>query len=242
MWLCGLLGFLLAAIPVLGHADDFNYPRPKTDALHKLRVQISEYHIVFAKPGNDIELLGPGDRPLGVMLSERDFCEAALQGTVEIKGVRYSVAGKGKKNQASCAPPQFDCRRCVAYALGRNRFVRVDSDRGLASKTYGLVPYRTVAVRADGIPLGTVLYVPAARGLRLPNGQRHDGYFFVADIGAMRSTQLDLFADTHKLSWSIIGSGTASSRTSTAYIVTDPKIVKSLKAAHIAAADAALDP
>jgi 3D (Asp-Asp-Asp) domain-containing protein len=242
IWLFGLLGLLLAALPALGRADDFGYPKPQTEALKKLRVQISEYHIVFAKPGHEIELLGPGDRPLGVMLSRQDFCEAALQGTVEIKGVRYSVAGKGRMNQASCAPPEFDCPRCTGYALGKNRFVRVDSDRGLASKTYGLVAYRTVAVRAGGLPLGTVLYIPAARGLRMPDGKRHDGYFFVADIGAMRSTQLDLFADTHKLSWSIIGSGTASSRTSTAYIVTDPLIVKSLKAAHVAAADAAAEP
>ncbi|HEY4162309.1 MAG TPA: hypothetical protein VGM59_04545 [Dongiaceae bacterium] len=224
------------ALPALGRADDFSYPKVKTDGLKRLRVQISEYHIVFAKPGSEIELLGPGDRPLGVMLSGQDFCEAALQGTVEIKGIRYSVSGKGRKNQATCAPPQFDCPRCRAYALGRNRFVRVDSDGGMASKDYGLVAYRTVAVRSGGLPLGTVLYIPAARGLRMPNGKRHDGYFFVADIGAMRSTQLDLFADKRKLSWSIIGSGTASSRTSTAYIVTDPKIVKSLKAAHLAAA------
>jgi hypothetical protein len=52
----------------------------------------------------------------------------------------------------------------------------------------------------------------------------------------MRSTQIDLFADKRKLAWSIIGSGTAQSRTSTAYIVTDPAIVKSLKAAHLNAA------
>jgi 3D (Asp-Asp-Asp) domain-containing protein len=238
-----LLGLsLLVVLPASGRADDFGYPKISLAKLKKLRVQISEYHIVYAEAGQDIELLGPGDRPLGVMLSEQDFCEAALQGTVEVEGIRYSVSGKGRENQASCAPPQYDCPRCAGYALGRNRFVRVDSDRGAASKTYGLVAYRTVAVRAGGLPLGTVLYIPAARGLRMPNGKRHDGYFFVADIGAMRSTQLDLFADKKKLSWNIIGSGTARSKTSTAYIVTNPTIVKSLKAAHLAASKTTTDP
>jgi hypothetical protein len=93
-------------------------------------------------------------------------------------------------------------------------------------------------VAQNGLPFGTVLFIPAARGLRMPNGKHHDGYFFVADIGAMRSSQLDLYAGIQRLTWSIVGSGTARSRTSQAYIVTDPAIVLPLKAAHVAAAAA----
>lgn len=219
-------------------ADDFNMPKVNITGLKALQVQISEYHVVFprpgAAPGSMVELLGPRDRPLGVRLSRDDFCAAALQGTVEIAGVRYSVFGKGKKSLVNCALPRYGCPRCGAYALGQNRFVRQRA--ALSGKTYGLVPYRTVAVALNGLPFGTVLFIPAARGLRMPDGKRHDGYFFVADIGAMRSSQLDLYAGTQRLTWWIIGSGTARSRTSTAYIVTDPAVVAWLKVQHLAAA------
>ena len=121
---------------------------------------------------------------------------------------------------------------------GRQLYGVIIRDKIKSADLRPLLAYRTVAVKQGGLPLGTVLFIPAARGLRMPDGRRHDGYFFVADIGAMRSSQLDLFTGTSKLAWKILGSGTARSRTSQAYIVTDPGIVGPLKAAHIAAADA----
>jgi len=118
--------------------------------------------------------------------------------------VRYMVAGKGLTSLADCSD---DCPSCDAFALGESRFIRVDHPDGLGSRTYGLVAYRTVAVRDGALPAGTVLYIPAARGLRLPNGRKHDGYFFVADIGALNTNQLDLYTGSRKLNWRIIGSG-----------------------------------
>jgi 3D (Asp-Asp-Asp) domain-containing protein len=220
-------------------ADDFNLPKAATGDLKKLTLHVSQYHVVHAEPGGEIELLDSDDEPLGVSLSRDDFCAAALQGTVEISGVLYSVAGKGRKNLVNCAMPQFACPRCAAYNLGQNRFVKLMSADGLGAKTYGLVPYRTIAVKADGMKLGTVLYIPAARGLKLPNGKKHDGYFFAADIGAMQSSQIDLYTGMHPLKWKILGSGTKRSKSVTAYVVTDPAVVQPLKAAHIASARAA---
>jgi 3D (Asp-Asp-Asp) domain-containing protein len=239
----GLPLLLLFALCFLGAsaswADDFNLPKAKTEGLKKLALHVSQYHVVHAEPGAEVELLNPDGAPLGVTLSSDDFCTAALQGTVEVSGVLYSVAGRGKKSLVNCALPQYACPRCAAYNLGQNRFVKLMSADGLGAKTYGLVPYRTVAVRQDGLPLGTVLFIPAARGLKLPGGRKHDGYFFVADIGAMQARQIDLYAGLRPLGWTIIGSGTAHSRSVTAFIVTDPAVVKPLKAAHLASARAA---
>jgi len=81
-----------------------------------------------------------------------------------------------------------------------------------------------------------VLYIPAARGLKLPNGRRHDGYFFVADTGALKDNQLDIYAGSHTLHWWIIGSG-RSGKTMPAYVVTDRAIIAKLKAEHRAAAN-----
>lgn len=229
--------FLFAA--ALAQAEDFSLPKTETGALKKLTLHVSQYHVAHAKPGSEVELLDTGDAPLGVTLSRADFCTAALQGTVEVSGALYGVAGKGTDSLVDCAEPEYSCPRCAAFDLGNNRFVKLTSSDGLGASTYGLVPYRTVAVKADGLKLGTVLFIPAARGLRLPNGKKHDGYFFVADTGAMQSSQIDLYTGSKALGWKILGSGTAHSRSVAAYVVTDPAIVKPLKAAHRASTKAA---
>lgn len=221
-------------------ADDFKLPKAAVSDLKKLALHVSQYHVVHAEPGSQVELLNPAGHPLGVSLDRDDFCEAALQGTVEVSGVLYSVAGKGKKSLVDCALPEYACPRCAAFNLGQNRFVKLMSADGLGAKTYGLVPYRTVAVKATGMKLGTVLYIPSARGLKLPNGRKHDGYFFVADTGAMHGSQIDLYTGMQPLGWKILGSGTKRSKSVTAYVVTDPSIVKPLKAAHTASAKAAM--
>lgn len=220
-------------------AEDFNLPKARTAELKKLTLHVSQYHVVHAEGGGEIELLSIDEEPLGVSLSRDDFCAAALQGTVEISGILYSVAGRGKQSLVNCAMPQFACPRCAAFNLGRNRFVKLMSADGLGAKTYGLVPYRTLAVRADGMKLGTVIYIPAARGLKLPNGKKHDGYFFVADTGAMQSSQVDLYTGMHPLKWKILGSGTKRSKSVIAYVITDPEVVRALKTSHIASAKAA---
>jgi 3D (Asp-Asp-Asp) domain-containing protein len=224
-------------------ADDFALAKPQSaSTLKKLTLHVSQYHVVHARPANEVELLDIDDRPLGIAVSRADFCTAALQGTVEIGGAIYSVSGKGLTSLVDCAEPQYGCPRCAAFDLGSNRFVRVMSTDGLGATSYGLVPYRTVAVKQDGLPLGTVLYIPAARGLKLPNGKKHDGYFFVGDFGAMQESQIDLYTGAKGLGWRILGSGTAKSRSVTAYVVTDPTVARALKSAHTASAQAALAP
>ena len=228
---CCLLLIAVSAVALAQADETFNLPAAKVSVLQKRAVRLSEYSIVLAKPGAAVPLLDPDDRPLGIMLSHDDFCAASLQGTVQVSSVRYMVAGKGMTSLADCSD---DCPSCDAFALGESRFIRVDHPDGLGSRTYGLVAYRTVAVRDGALPAGTVLYIPAARGLRLPNGRKHDGYFFVADIGALNSNQLDLYTGSRKLNWWIIGSG-RSGKTMSAYIVTDRSIIQRLKAEHTAA-------
>ncbi len=48
-----------------------------------------------------------------------------------------------------------------------------------------LKPFRSVAVDPTVVPLGTKLYIPAAKGVKLPDGTVHDGVFFADDIGSM---------------------------------------------------------
>ena len=238
------LGFLLSLLMMIGaqlaQADDFGLPKAATGDLKKLTLHVSQYHVVHAKPGMEVQLLDIDEEPLGVGLTREDFCTAALQGTVEVGGVLYSVAGKGDESLVDCALPEFSCPRCAAFDLGHNRFVKLASADGLGAKDFGLVPYRTIAVKAGRLKQGTVVYIPAARGLKLPGGKKHDGYFFVADKGAMGDNQIDLYTGTKPLKWKILGSGTKHSKSVTAYVVKDPKVAKLLKAAHTASAQAAM--
>jgi 3D (Asp-Asp-Asp) domain-containing protein len=232
LFLVAAVGLAVAARAPVKADETFNLLAPaKLSGLQKRAVRLSEYSIVLATPGSAVPLLDPGDRTLGIALSHDDFCAASLQGTVQVMGVRYMVAGKGGTSLADCSD---DCPSCDAFALGESRFLRMDHPGALSARTYGLVAYRTVAVRDGALPAGTVLYIPAARGLRLPNGRRHDGYFFVADTGALNGNQLDLYTGSRTLNWRIIGSG-RTGRTMTAYIVTDRTIIARLKAEHIAA-------
>jgi peptidoglycan/xylan/chitin deacetylase (PgdA/CDA1 family)/3D (Asp-Asp-Asp) domain-containing protein len=58
-----------------------------------------------------------------------------------------------------------------------------------------LKPFHTIAVDANMIPLGTVVYIPKAKGMKLPDGSVHDGIFYAEDIGsAINHMHIDMFA------------------------------------------------
>lgn len=62
------------------------------------------------------------------------------------------------------------------------------------AEPYKLIPYRSVAVDPGQIDLGSVLYIPKAKGILLPEGSTHDGYFLAHDVGgAIKGNRLDLF-------------------------------------------------
>jgi hypothetical protein len=52
---------------------------------------------------------------------------------------------------------------------------------GIGAPGYKLLPYRTVSAKPKRLRLGAVLYLPALIGIRLPNGEIHDGFCFVHD-------------------------------------------------------------
>jgi 3D (Asp-Asp-Asp) domain-containing protein len=65
---------------------------------------------------------------------------------------------------------------------------------GLGEDGNGLIPYRSLAVDPRVIKLGTVLYIPALDGIRLPNGELHDGLVIAHDTGsAIIGYRIDVF-------------------------------------------------
>ena len=60
-----------------------------------------------------------------------------------------------------------------------------------------LIPYHTIAADLNVYPVGTIIYIPRAEGLKLPNNKIHNGYFIIRDTGgAFRGVgpkRVDLF-------------------------------------------------
>lgn len=57
------------------------------------------------------------------------------------------------------------------------------TDKNQTYKRMCVDPFYSVAADLQIYKLGDVIYLPAVRGLVLPNGQIHDGYFIVRDNG-----------------------------------------------------------
>lgn len=103
-------------------------------------------------------------------LCEKDFDQCALQGSCFIQDEQ------GKKISYNVHSRQD----------GILRFVQTDVERcpyGLGASNICLDPYFSVAADLSLYKLGDVIYVPRVDGIRLPNGEIHDGYFIVRDKG-----------------------------------------------------------
>lgn len=57
-----------------------------------------------------------------------------------------------------------------------------------------VVPMRTLAVDKTIIPRRTVVFIKETVGLRMPNGESHDGYWYASDVGgAIKGQRIDLY-------------------------------------------------
>ena len=57
-----------------------------------------------------------------------------------------------------------------------------------------VVPMRTAAVDGVNLPRHTVLFIKETVGMPMPDGRRHDGYWYASDVGgAIHKGRIDLF-------------------------------------------------
>lgn len=179
---------------------------------------------------------------LGPILSEQDWCYAALQGTVLVydqqgRSATFNFAGRGSNPQTDCAPFFSSLSWEATAKVNRARFKLASAPFGYGTDGLNLVPYRTIAVDRSQIPIGSVLYVPQARGqtVILPSGQAvtHDGYFFAADVGsAIKGNHIDVFVGTVARSpFPFVTS--RSSGTFQAFLINDPEVAQFLRAMHL---------
>lgn len=76
----------------------------------------------------------------------------------------------------------------------RWRWCGPEAPFGYGFEDIPLIPFRSAAVDPTVIPIGSKLYIPAAKGTRLPDGTIHDGIFHAIDIGsAITDRKIDIF-------------------------------------------------
>jgi N-acetylmuramoyl-L-alanine amidase len=219
----------------------FDLPEPATPQPGRAYSLWATYYYLHQAPtiarGNP--LLDPAGTHLGAELSDRDWCAAALQGSVAVMNGdqslgTYNYAGRGATQQVDCSV--YYPRLGTVRDTSRVRFKRSNTPFGEGVSGFMLVPYRTIAVDRSVIPIGSVVYIPEARGqvVTLPSGATavHDGYFYAADVGgAIRGNHIDVFIGPSRQNPFPFVRSTANS-SFRAYLVNDSQIRLALKSLH----------
>lgn len=71
-----------------------------------------------------------------------------------------------------------------------------------------VVAMRTAAVDSALIPRRTILFIKETVGMPMPNGDKHDGFWYASDVGgAIKGQKVDLFTGSGKTSMAPFMSG-----------------------------------
>jgi len=155
-------------------------------------------------PEAGLPLLGAAGGPVSEPVSLRDWCRAALQGSVSITGTdgavrHYAFMDSDGPEQADCDAFLGDLPEGVKRASRRARYREMRDETGCGLRSLPLMPFRTIASDPRRLPSGSVVFAPALRGRSFALRGRtfvHDGYLFAGDTGgAVRGGQIDIFTD-----------------------------------------------
>lgn len=218
--------------------DKFQFPNPNTaDLGQALTLWATYYDTPVMKDGSgEVPIRNKGGETLGPLFSRKNWCSAALEGSVRVVGpnneVRtYNYAGETKDYVVNC-------KDYFKFDVSKTKFKEAQGPWGDGlPDLYILSPYRTIATDLSYIKPGTVLFIPKARGAKitLPNGKSitHDGYFFAGDKGgAIKGNHIDVFIGTDLEAPYFPWIKSASSGTFTAFIVKDQNIISELTHLH----------
>jgi 3D (Asp-Asp-Asp) domain-containing protein len=235
------------ALSLEERAATFQLTAPRPEVLGPdLKLWATHYHKPVFSPAprsaeDAIPLLGRDGTPISAPLRREDWCAAALQGSLSIKGPKgetaYAFIDDNGAEQTNCDDKLGNLSDGVKRATRRARFRVVAHAQGCGSRHIPLLPFRTIAVDTDIIPLESVIFVPDLRGKTFTYDGKlyvHDGYLFAGDRGgAIHGKHIDIFTDDGKDEpFPGVISSTAS-KTFTAHIVdADAVATGALRAAH----------
>jgi 3D (Asp-Asp-Asp) domain-containing protein len=188
-------------------ATGFMLEAPRPQALGPdLRLWATHYHTPVVSPAPKeisaaFPLIGVDGKWISPPLRQRDWCEAALQGSVSVtaggESTAYVFVDANGPEQADCDAWLGNLSDGIKTATRRARFMAVSHPLGCGVRNIPLMPFRTIAVDQQIIPVGSVIFVPELRGRHFRYNGRdmvHDGYLFAGDRGgAIRGRHIDVF-------------------------------------------------
>ncbi|HEY7797377.1 MAG TPA: 3D domain-containing protein [Hyphomonadaceae bacterium] len=190
-------------------ALNFLLSAPSPDATtKKMKLWATYYHMPTLRPSASNvtarPLLGRNGKAISPPLSQADWCDAAMQGSVWVKNeegeeTAYMYVDSRGPEQMVCDKYFGDLNLRIKSATRRARFVAFHHPQACDVRPIPLMAFRTIAVDPARIKFGTVLYVPALRGLGFwKDGElfAHDGYVVASDRGgAIEDNHIDMFVD-----------------------------------------------
>lgn len=234
-------------LSIVARAARFQLPAPAPQDLGPdLGLWATHYHKPVVRPaGKGAAALPLRDRtgaPISPPLRREDWCAAALQGSVTVRSADgtdayFAYVDANGPEQTDCDDRLGNLADGVKRATRRARFQTVAHDQGCGSRHIPLLPFRTVAVDPEIIPLGSVIYAPELRGRTFAFEGKlyvHDGYLFAGDHGgAIHGRHVDIFTGAAGSNpFPVLISSTAS-RTFAAHLVDPGDIADTaLRAVH----------
>jgi 3D (Asp-Asp-Asp) domain-containing protein len=207
-------------------ADDFKLRGP-TQVKGEQELWATYYYVHQAKRlERGISLLNQAQEAISAPMSPQDFCLGAIEGTIRAQTAQgqwrtYNFDGQSTPDQSPDKPVRrealatYSTLDCQTYVAQRAPWVQTlkhsryryafgpfgDGAYDGSKLNFVLVPHRSVAADPALFKPGTVLYIAAAKGLPFKTSgaqwRRHDGYFFVADVGpAIKGNHIDMFLGT----------------------------------------------
>ena len=240
-----LTGFVVHRfLSPVGVTDLFDLPEPSSaERVKTFSLWATFYNVHTAQQVSSGEpILDMSGKFLGHNLSKKDWCQAAMEGTVRVLNSSgdveetYNYAGTGTTEQVDCSSFFSSLSSSVISGTNKVLFKVSKGLYGEGAAGFILAPYRTIAVDKKVIPIGSVIYIPDARGITvtLPSGATatHDGYFFAGDTGgAIKDSHVDIFLGVaQKTPFPFVKS--TSIGTFTAFLVQNPQIERILKDLH----------
>lgn len=155
--------------------------QPKMESLGKLRPSFYWVAIEPKDKAQRTRKLFDEDAKLISAVSEKYYKSLLMEGTGRLaNGKVINFKSRTKKSDGTWDIRWRVCPSTAPYGYGLNDIP--------------LEAFKSVAVDTSVIPLGSKIYIPAAKGAQLPNGKRHDGYFTAVDIGDLiKNKKIDIF-------------------------------------------------
>jgi len=203
-------GDLHPAIQALNFLLKAPKPEEVSTGMKEMKLWATYYHmptVRAAKVGDSNStrpLLGRRGTAISDPLTPQDWCDAAMQGSVWVDNgidepTAYMYVDSRGPEQNTCDKWFGNLSPRIKTATKHARFVAFHHPQACDVRSIPLMAFRTIAVDTDRIKIGTVLYVPALRGLGFwKNGElfAHDGYVVASDTGgAIEGNHIDMFVD-----------------------------------------------